>query len=327
MLITNLALNNDNNNSNNNNNYNLIHATCRETPYYSLCHTTLQSDPRSYEAEGDDAITTLGLIMVDAVKSKSIEIMEKIKELEKSNPEWRAPLNQCYVAYNAVLRADVTVAVEALKKGVPKFAEDGMDDVVVEAQTYKRSQTAGDITTLALIMVDAIKSKANQAANTISKLRHSNPPQAWKDPLKNCAFSYKVILTASMPEAIEALTKGDPKFAEDGMVGSSGDAQECEEYFKAITIKYSPLSKLNIDVHELSDVGRAIVILTASIPEAIEALTKGDPKFAEDAMVGTSGDAQECEDNFKSKSPPLSKLNIDVHDLSDINRAIIRNLL
>ncbi|KAL3351192.1 hypothetical protein AABB24_019677 [Solanum stoloniferum] len=124
----------------------------------------------------------------------------------------------------------------------------------------KRSQTAGDITTLALIMVDAIKSKANQAANTISKLRHSNPPQAWKDPLKNCAFSYKVILTASMPEAIEALTKGDPK-------------------------------------------------------------------FAEDAMVGTSGDAQECEDNFKSKSPPLSKLNIDVHDLSDINRAIIRNLL
>nr|ADZ54777.1 invertase inhibitor 2 [Solanum tuberosum] len=133
MLITNLALNNDNNN--NNNNYNLIHATCRETPYYSLCLTTLQSDPRSNEVEGDDAITTLGLIMVDAVKSKSIGIMEKIKELEKSNPEWRAPLSQCYVAYNAVLRADVTVAVEALKKGVPKFAEDGMDDVVVEAQT------------------------------------------------------------------------------------------------------------------------------------------------------------------------------------------------
>ncbi|KAK4725798.1 hypothetical protein R3W88_030715 [Solanum pinnatisectum] len=136
MLITNLALNND---DNNNNNYNLINATCRETPYYSLCHTTLQSDPRSYEAEGDDIITTLGLIMVDAVKSKSIEIMEKIKELEKSNPEWRVPLSQCYVAYNAVLRADVTVAVEALKKGDPKFAEDGMDDVVVEAQTCEYS--------------------------------------------------------------------------------------------------------------------------------------------------------------------------------------------
>ncbi|KAJ8560470.1 hypothetical protein K7X08_022330 [Anisodus acutangulus] len=108
-------------------------------------------------------------------------------------------------------------------------------------------------------MVDAIKSKANQAAITISKLRRSNPPAAWKDALKNCAFSYKVILTASMPEAIEALTKGDPKFAEDGMVGSSGEAQECENYFNGSGIKYTPLSKLNIAVHKLSDVGRAIV--------------------------------------------------------------------
>lgn len=57
----------------------------------------------------------------------------------------------------------------------------------------KRSETTRDITTLALIMVDAIKFKANQASNIISKLRHSNPPLAWKDPLKNCAFSYKVM--------------------------------------------------------------------------------------------------------------------------------------
>lgn len=137
MLITNLALNNDSSSNNNNNNF--IHAMCRETPYYSLCVTTLQSDPRSNEAKGDDDITTLGLVMVDAVKSKSIEIMKKLKELEISNPEWRGPLSQCYVAYNAVPRADVKVAVEALKRGVPTFAEDGMNDVVVEAQTCEFS--------------------------------------------------------------------------------------------------------------------------------------------------------------------------------------------
>nr|QED22722.1 vacuolar invertase inhibitor [Solanum mauritianum] len=137
MLITNLALNNDS--SNNNNSNNLIDVMCRATPYYSLCLTTLQSDPRTYEDKGDNDITTLGLVMVDAVKLKSIEIMKKLKELEKSHPEWRAPLSQCYVAYNAVLRADVTVAVEALKKGDPKFAEHGMDDVVVEAQTCEFS--------------------------------------------------------------------------------------------------------------------------------------------------------------------------------------------
>nr|AGC75063.1 vacuolar invertase inhibitor [Solanum lycopersicum] len=134
MLLTNLSLHIDNNNNNN-----IIRATCRETPYYSLCLSVLESDPRSYKAEGSDDITTLGLIMVDAVKSKSIEIMKKLKELEKSNPEWRVPLNQCYMVYNTVLRADVTVAVEALKRGVPKFAEDGMDDVVVEAQTCEFS--------------------------------------------------------------------------------------------------------------------------------------------------------------------------------------------
>lgn len=139
MLISNLALNNDSSRSNNNNNNNLIRATYRATPNYSLCVSTLQSDPRSYEAHDDDDVTTLGLVMVDAVKLKTIEIMKKVKELEISNPEWRAPLSQCYVAYNAVLRADVTVAVDALKRGVPKFAEHGMADVVVEAQTCEFS--------------------------------------------------------------------------------------------------------------------------------------------------------------------------------------------
>lgn len=141
MLITNLALNNDSsNNNNNNNNNNFIDETCRATPYYSLCLTTLQSDPRTYEAkEGDDYITILSLVMVDAVKLKSIEIIKELKDLEKSHPEWRGPLSQCYVAYNAVLRADVTVAVDALKKGVPKFADHSMDDVVVEAQTCEFS--------------------------------------------------------------------------------------------------------------------------------------------------------------------------------------------
>lgn len=138
MLITNLALNNDSN-SNNNNNNNFIDATCRATPNYSLCLTTLQSDPRTYEVKEGDDITTLGLVMVDAVKLKSIEIMKKVKDLEKSHPEWRGPLSQCYVAYDAVLRADVKVAVEALKKGVPKFADHSMDDVVVEAQTCEFS--------------------------------------------------------------------------------------------------------------------------------------------------------------------------------------------
>ncbi|MCD9640846.1 hypothetical protein HAX54_026552 [Datura stramonium] len=112
---------------------------------------------------------------------------------------------------------------------------------------------SGDITTLALIVVDAIEAKAKQASEIISMLRNSNPPAAWRVPLKECAFSYKVILTVSLPEAIEALTKGNPKFAEDGMVGCLGDSQDCEENFKS---SISPLTALNSAVHELSGLVR-----------------------------------------------------------------------
>ncbi|KAH0673315.1 hypothetical protein KY284_024402 [Solanum tuberosum] len=95
---------------------------------------------------------------------------------------------------------------------------------------------SGDITTLALIVLDAIKAKANQGAEIISTLLNSNPPEEWRVPLKKCAFSYKVILTVSLPEAMEALTKGNP------MVGCFGDSQNCEENFKS---SISPLTFLN----------------------------------------------------------------------------------
>lgn len=67
--------------------------------------------------------------------------------------------------------------------------------------------------------------------------------------------------------------------------------------------------------------------MTVSLPLAIEALTKGNPKFAEDGMVGCSRDSQNCEENFKGSIAPLACLNNAVHELSGVGRAIIRNLL
>ncbi|CAH9108575.1 unnamed protein product [Cuscuta europaea] len=114
----------------------------------------------------------------------------------------------------------------------------------------------GDLTTLALIMVDAVKSKANQTAAVISGLQpgRSKPAAA---ALKECDFQYKVILTTSVPEAVEALTKGDPKFAEDGVVGSASCAAACESAFTSAG--KSPLTDLNKAVQDLSDVARAII--------------------------------------------------------------------
>nr|XP_009780951.1 PREDICTED: cell wall / vacuolar inhibitor of fructosidase 1-like isoform X2 [Nicotiana sylvestris]XP_016510486.1 PREDICTED: cell wall / vacuolar inhibitor of fructosidase 1-like isoform X2 [Nicotiana tabacum] len=106
--------------------------------------------------------------------------------------------------------------VETTCKNTPNY------NLCLKTLLSDKRSAGGDITTLALIVVDAIKVKANQAAEFISKLRQSNPPTAWRVPLKKCAFSYK----------------------------------DCEENFKS---SFSPLTGLNTAVLELSVVGRAII--------------------------------------------------------------------
>ncbi|KAA8527346.1 hypothetical protein F0562_034939 [Nyssa sinensis] len=108
----------------------LITKTCKQTPYYQLCVSTLQSDPRSSKAD----IPGLGLIIVAAVKAKVKNTLKLIKQLEGSNPRLKAPLSDCNQVYNAVVIADIPEAVEALTKGDPKFAENGMSDAAIEAQ-------------------------------------------------------------------------------------------------------------------------------------------------------------------------------------------------
>ncbi|KDP27949.1 hypothetical protein JCGZ_19029 [Jatropha curcas] len=66
--------------------------------------------------------------------------------------------------------------------------------------------------------------------------------------------------------------------------------------------------------------------LLQNIPVAIEALEKGDPKFAETAAMDAAYEASYCEDNFNGSSP-LTKHNTLVHDTGAVAAAIIRNLL
>lgn len=113
-----------------------IESTCKNTPNDQLCVSTLQSDPRSFDATEVDV---LGLVIVDAIKSKATAAMEIIKNLRSSSssnsgPDLGGPLFECSVQYNAILKADVPVAIEALTKGIPKFADHGMVDAAVEAQ-------------------------------------------------------------------------------------------------------------------------------------------------------------------------------------------------
>lgn len=111
---------------------NLIETTCKSTPNYRLCATTLKANPGSNTA-GD--VADLGLIMVAAVKAKSREALSTIQKLiRRRQPKLSQALERCAEVYKAVVEGDVAVAEQVLR-GNPKFAETAMAGVAVEADT------------------------------------------------------------------------------------------------------------------------------------------------------------------------------------------------
>ncbi|KDO71995.1 hypothetical protein CISIN_1g037982mg [Citrus sinensis] len=113
----------------------LIEQTCKQTPYYGLCVTSLKSDPRSKTA-GD--VQAIALIMVDIIKAKAGGSLQHIEKLKQKYPALRVPLSACKDRFNAIIIGDVPQAVEALTKGDPKFAVDAANDAALEADSCER---------------------------------------------------------------------------------------------------------------------------------------------------------------------------------------------
>lgn len=76
-----------------------------------------------------------------------------------------------------------------------------------------------------------------------------------RQALYECSRRYKTILNADVPEAIEAISKGVPKFGEDGVIDAGVEAAVCEGEFKG----KSPLTSLTKSMQKISNVTRAIV--------------------------------------------------------------------
>lgn len=110
---------------------NLIETTCKSTPNYRLCATTLKANPGSTTAAD---VADLGLIMVAAVKAKSRQALSAIQKLRRRQPKLSQALQRCTEVYKAVVEGDVAVAEQTLR-GNPKFAETAMAGVAVEADT------------------------------------------------------------------------------------------------------------------------------------------------------------------------------------------------
>lgn len=66
--------------------------------------------------------------------------------------------------------------------------------------------------------------------------------------------------------------------------------------------------------------------LTLWVPQAIEALNKGKPKVAENAVFGSGGSSTECAIGFSGSKSPLTAVNTGVGELSADAKTIIHLL-
>ncbi|CAA0808323.1 Cell wall / vacuolar inhibitor of fructosidase 1 [Striga hermonthica] len=75
----------------------LIESTCKRTPNYRLCLTTIRADPTS---TGSD-VAGLGLILVKAVKSETKKALSTVARLVRTHPHLKEPLGKCADVYSA----------------------------------------------------------------------------------------------------------------------------------------------------------------------------------------------------------------------------------
>ncbi|KAI5675153.1 hypothetical protein M9H77_06103 [Catharanthus roseus] len=115
-----------------------------------------------------------------------------------------------------------------------------------------------DVSGLALIVIDAVKSQSNSILTEINHLLKTN--RDLKVPLHLCTKVYKFILKYDISVANEAVSKGNPKFGEDAMKDAAINmAPKCEGGFKKFG--RSPLTSRNKVAIDLSNIAVAIIRL------------------------------------------------------------------
>ncbi|KAL6990118.1 hypothetical protein U1Q18_015866 [Sarracenia purpurea var. burkii] len=112
----------------------LIAKTCKETPHYKLCQSTLQAGPQNLKAN----LRGLTLIAINAAKEKTTMIVNDMEKMIASNPRLKDPLSECRGFYKRVLSDHIPRALEALKKGDPKAAANGLSKAAAGANECQK---------------------------------------------------------------------------------------------------------------------------------------------------------------------------------------------
>ncbi|CAN1190390.1 Cell wall / vacuolar inhibitor of fructosidase 1 [Linum perenne] len=129
---------------------------------------------------------------------------------------------------------------------------------VSAALSNPRGLKAGNVQELALVLIDVVQGKATVAYNQIKKLLATKPDL--KKPLSECAQEYHVVIHEDHDEAVEAMTKGDPKFGEDAMADSALTPESCKDTFEQYKKAFpAELTQPGDDVQEIANVARALI--------------------------------------------------------------------
>ncbi|KAK7247097.1 hypothetical protein RIF29_41974 [Crotalaria pallida] len=124
-------------------------------------------------------------------------------------------------------------------------------NVCIQSLKSNPRSFGADVGGLALIMVDVMKAKANEAVSKIRQLQRSGS----KPGLTSCVESYDAILDDDIPEAIFGIQAGMPKFAEQAANDAVIEANSCQDDFPG------PLTIQNKAMSDVASVTSAIVKL------------------------------------------------------------------
>lgn len=114
----------------------LISKTCKKTPNYDLCLSSLQSSPQSSNSD----ISGLARIMADLVLSNATDTLDYIHGLLKQSPEedLQRPLANCAELYIPVVKYSLPQSIDALSNGHYGFANYGISDAAKQAQACEK---------------------------------------------------------------------------------------------------------------------------------------------------------------------------------------------
>ncbi|KAK4586450.1 hypothetical protein RGQ29_023551 [Quercus rubra] len=123
-------------------------------------------------------------------------------------------------------------------------------------QSNPQSSTA-DVKGLAQIMADILLANVTDTLNYIEGLIKQSPEPELERSLTYCAELYIPVVKYTLPQAIDALSKGHYRFANYGISDVAKEADTCEKKFSGPI--QSPLTDWNNLVQGLSDVAVDIV--------------------------------------------------------------------